>query len=299
MADIDSVGDALASFLSSVIYPDGESAASITGTPAVIKRGWLQDKDVTGGDCSLSTGVDFVTVIDTRSGWKLLSEPLGRPWRANTDIDPTISVTTSGNSATVSVTAGAVASGIVGLVITPASGSVIPPRATAAYAVKQTDTPTTIASALASVIPGAVASGASLSVPSAARITGVVGGYAAVSRVTRWQSQRFQITVWSGSPEARGKLGGSLDAALSACDGLTDVDGSGILLTAAGQFNDDSAANPSIYRRDMLMDVRYGTVQSQTVPKVLFGVGVLSAPGREFANFGAYPLPDGPVLLTS
>ncbi|WP_019091746.1 hypothetical protein [Komagataeibacter europaeus] len=293
MADIVSIARAIVEQMEAIVYPSGTGAASVTGRPTQIFRGWLTQDDYAGADCTLNRGVDFITVMDLQAGWRRIDEPLGRPWRQEVTIPATVSVTTEGNTATVALQADATPAGIVGMRIR-SDGTTIPDRSVAAYAVQATDTATTIAAALAAQIPGATSSGSIVTVPGATDLSGAVGGYAPAVRTARRQQQLFQVTVWSASTQARDALGTALDNGMAFLDWLTDANGSTFQIESRGNWNNDAAQNSGIFMRPFRFICTYDTDVRENMAQMLFGTEVFSLPGGQTINTG-----DGPLLAVS
>ncbi|PYD63560.1 hypothetical protein [Gluconacetobacter entanii] len=293
MADIVSISRAIVSQMEVIAYPSGKANPSVTGRPTKIFRGWITQADYTGADCALGNGVDFITVMDLKGGWRRIDEPLGRPWRQEVTIPATVSITTEGNTATVTLQANATPSGIVGLRIR-SNGTTIPDRSVAAYAVQATDTATTIAAALAAQIPGATSSGATIAVPGATDLSGAAGGYAPAVRVARRQQQLFQVTVWSASTKARDALGTAIDNGMAFIDWLTDANGSTFQIESRGNWNNDAAQNSGIFMRPFRFIATYDTDLRENMAQMLFGTEVFSLPGDRTITTG-----DGPLLATS
>ncbi|MFT8439840.1 hypothetical protein [Acetobacter fabarum] len=285
MADIVSVSRAIVAQMAAIVYPNGKGVASVTGRPTKIFRGWITQGDYEGSDCSLRRGVDFVTVIDLQGGWRRIDEPLGRPWKQGEAIPATVGIDVAGVAATVSLQPDTAPSGIVGLRIR-SNGSAIEDRAVAAYAVQATDTEATIAAALAAQIPGATASGASVTVPEAVVMEGAVAGYSNAVRVARRQRQLFQVTIWSASPDARDALGTALNNGMAFTDFLTDADGSTFQIETRGDWNNDAAQNNGIYMRPCRYVATYDTDTRTVMAQMLFHSAGLTPHGGDTVTTG-------------
>ncbi|GCE85158.1 hypothetical protein [Komagataeibacter diospyri] len=279
MADIVSISHAIVAQMAAIAYPNGKGKPSVTGRPTKIFRGWITQADYTGADCALRNGVDFITVMDLQGGWRRIDEPLGRPWRQDgTPVPATVSVTTDGTTATITLQDGATPAGIVGLRLR-SDGAAIPDRSVAAYAVQPTDTVASIAAALADQIDGATSSGAIVSVPGATTLEGAVGAYAPAVRTARRQQQLFQVTVWSATPSARDALGTAIDSGMAFIDWLTDANGSTFQIESRGNWNNDAAQNSGIFMRPFRFIATYDTDMRENMAQMLFHSGVMSLPG--------------------
>ncbi|MBO1361779.1 hypothetical protein J2D73_18515 [Acetobacter sacchari] len=285
MADIGTVANALAYTIDGIVYPSGDSSASLTGARTIIKRGWFTDADLTG-ECSIKGGTDYVYVMPIQGGWKDLPAPLGMPWSEGDVTPATVALAVSGQTVTVSLTSGATPLGNAGIRIDHSTDASIEPNSVALYAVQTTDTATTIAAALAALIPGSTSSGAVVTVPSAVSLTARAGGSATAKRITRRQSQLFTVSVWSGSWEGRDKLGHALDAALSGISFITSKNGTKELIQFAGSYDIDTMQSQSIFRRDLRYAITFDTTQHEQDAQLLFGGFNVLLNGSETVKIG-------------
>lgn len=286
MSDISSVAAGLAQLCSSLLYPNGTDAASFSGRRTIIQRGWLTEA-VMSGICGPQGRTDYVLVMPVQGAYRTIPEPLGWPWETGPITAPTVSLSIAGNTATVSIAAGSVPFGNVGLQVRADANAPFPDRLAAVHAVQSSDTPATIAAALAAFFPGATVQGPTLTIPHAVGLTPATGGTGTATRITRRQQQLFLVTLWSASPEGRDALGSALDGALSGVTWFAASDGAQCQLKFAGSADIDTMQAQSLYRRDMRFNVIYDTTQNQAAAQMLFGAGVVHV-----------QTPDGPVIQT-
>ncbi|BCI68091.1 hypothetical protein AAJCM20276_27150 [Acetobacter aceti] len=289
MTDIAGVSTALAQAADAIIYPNGDSTASITGRRTIIRRGWITNDDYSG-ECSLQSGIDYVFVTALSGAFKPVACGLGMPWREISAIPATVSIETSGNSATVVFPAIGQASGIVGLHITPDEKGAIPARSVVGHVVTATDTPASVAAALATLIPGASSSGATVTIPHAASLHGAVGSYSDIARVTRRQQQLFNVSIWIGTWSARDDLGFAIDAGMSGDPFFPAPDGSMILVESAGSYDIDTMMQQGVWRRDLKFRCTFDTLQTDTAAQVLFTILNVDAPGDVSISLSDWPL---------
>lgn len=286
MPDISSVASGLAQLCASLLYPNGTNAASISGRRTIIRRGWLTETDMSG-ICGPQGGTDYVLVMPVQGAYRTIPEPLGWPWETGPITAPTVSLSVAGNTTTVLITAGETPVGNIGLQVRADANAPFPDRLAAVHSVQPSDTPETIAAALAAFFPGATTQGATLTVPHATSLTQATGGTGTATRITRRQQQLFLVTLWSGLPEGRDALGAALDGALSGVVWFAASDGAQCQLKFAGSADIDTMQAQGLYRRDMRFNVIYDTTQTQAAAQMLFGAGVVHV-----------QTPDGPVIQT-
>ncbi|MCQ9154078.1 hypothetical protein [Acidomonas methanolica] len=277
MTDISQVSLALAYVCAQAIYPQGLSAASITGRQTVIRRGWLLPNDMYSAQ-SVRDSVDYVTVTAALEGFRPVAEPLGWPWREGATIAPTVGVSCSGAVANVTAPASGAVCGVVGLRWETGAATAV----TAAYAASSGDTAASIAAGLAAGLPGATARGASVGVASGV-LTGQVAGYGQSVRVTRRQNQKLRLSIWTSSAMARDALGSALDTALAGMGWLATLDGGEARLSFDGAGDVDTLQVQSLYRRDLVFNVLFDTIESQWAAQMLFRAGAFSGPEFEVA----------------
>jgi hypothetical protein len=112
---------------------------------------------------------------------------------------------------------------------------------------------------------------ASLKIPGAVTLVARTAGVASVLQEWARQSQDVRISVWAPSPASRDAVCGALSAALAQISFLLLADGSSgrLIYRKTASFDDDQVA--SIYRRDFVFEIEYGTTISLQTPTMLFG----------------------------
>ena len=114
-------------------------------------------------------------------------------------------------------------------------------------------------------------SGAMLTVPGAvtlvARTAGVAGVVAEIAR----QAQEFRISIHAPSPATRDAVCSAIGPGLAQTAFLTLADGTAGRLEyrRTASFDDDQVA--SVYRRELIYEVEYGTTATVQTPVMLFG----------------------------
>lgn len=131
---------------------------------------------------------------------------------------------------------------------------------------QSTDTLTSIATALATLIPNASNVDAVISLPQAREITARIGGVGSEARELRRQTKDYRVTVWAPTTALRDTLGSALDAALSIDSDLTLSDNLPAFMVYARSMY---SQNTQIYRRDIVFSVNYATSQTLSAPQVV------------------------------
>ena len=260
MADLSDVESALLTVIVQIIYPGGTMVPSVTGSTTKIFRGW---PSTIGLNADLAAGTSSITIFsDPKATRETTRYP--RIWRTTSITAPSISMVTSGQS--VSFLGQGGTSQLVGVKIGDSAYSV---------AVDQADTPLSVASALAAIVPGATADGVTVNIPGSSSVIGRVAGLGTATMETRRQEQAFVVSVWCPDPGTRDKLAGLLDASLSSIDWLQFQDGSAGLIRYRETVETDTSENANLYRRDLIYNVEYPTITAMTSCQMLFGLGNL------------------------
>ncbi len=112
---------------------------------------------------------------------------------------------------------------------------------------------------------------ASLTIPAAVRMVARSAGVAAVLQEWARQEQEIRVSVWAPSPQARDAVCGVLGAGLAQIAFLALADGSAARLRYTMTASDDGDQVASVYRRDLVFNVEYGTTVTVQTPTMLFG----------------------------
>lgn len=244
MADESDIEAGLVALVGQACYPNAQ------GIPVKVYRGWPVPAQL---DADLAAGVVNVSVYPSDAESKT-TRHLPR-WVDLPVAPPTLALTASGNTVTVSGTAGR------------SNAAVAANGLTYVYPVSPADTPQTVAQGLAALIPGATPSGAVLTVPGAT-VTARVGGFGTSVRELKRQKKGYQITVWAGTPELRDAVAPLADAALAAVDDLPLPDGFSARLLYERSRSSDRAEKDGLYRRDLFYSAEFSTTQSATAAQV-------------------------------
>ncbi|GBR68914.1 hypothetical protein [Gluconobacter kanchanaburiensis] len=281
MTDASRVGLALAYNCAQVLYPQGLSGASVTGRQVVLRRGWLLPSDLFTAQ-NIRNNIDFVTVTMSPRKMPEWIEPLGRPWRVQQKVAPTVGVVVVDGTVKIVFSGDVTPAGVVAVWLDDVLYEGAP---SAAYAVMAQDTPETVAAALAAALSGGVATGAVISVPGR-MVNGHAGGYGQSVRVTRRQAQLYRVSIWTADATARETLASVLDTALAEQSWISTLDGREAQLRFQSVEDVDTMQNEALYRRDYFYELVFDTLQVQWASDMLCGIGTLSGEKGLPASFG-------------
>ena len=306
MADTADVERALVALCAGVLFPgggyayNGAAASAVLAPPPAspsagavpvvcrLYRGW-PGTDTLNAD--LAKGVAHVSVYPEAGGGRNTTRYLTKWWQAPRVAPTLTAAVTAGTMATTVIWGGTAAAGQLAGV---ALGAGMAP-ASYAHAVQATDTPASVAAALAGQIPGASADGAVMTVPNTACLARVVQGTRA-TWMTRQITQRYRVNLWCPSPQARDGLAATLDTALAQTFRLAMPDGTPALLRYGGTFVSDLPARLGEWNRALAVLVEYSTASVADLAAVLFPTGSVNGAGFIVPVSAVPPLP--PLIYT-
>lgn len=246
MASLTDVLKQVAAQIAALAYPNGTGQPSASGIPVRVYPGWP---------------VPNVLETDLQAGWahisvypygkdKKTTRYIGRGWEPLTDPVHTVVMTVVGSVVTLSGTISKQ-----NLLINLNGTSYV-------YAMQVTDTLTTAATALASMIPGASNAGPVITLTGAHGVFARVGGFGTAFKETKRQEQMVQIIIWANSPDARAAVADPLDSALSDSNNMSFTDGSAGIIRSAGSLMTDQLQKADLYRIDLFYSIDYATTQT-------------------------------------
>jgi hypothetical protein len=258
MADISDVANALVSLIAGVTYPAGTAEPSIVGLPVMIYQGWPNattlDKDLNGTAKKVHVSVyPGVTgrVTESFAFGLIPVNVVAATVEAAVDGD----VVTIGGSATAGQNLALLIDG-----------------APFGYTVQAADTPTSIATALATIISrsfAASSTGPALTIPGAKRISASAGGTATMLCPLERNDRFFMISIWAPSPDARDRLAALLDAALRRRTRIALPDGTQGVVRYRNDQQHDDLQKTGIWRRDINYAVEYLITDTVTATQVV------------------------------
>jgi len=279
MADLSDVENALVSLIAAAILPTptaylpGAVAATFSGAAVRIYRGWPNASEL-NADLTAAEPVANITVF-SRQGMTRLTTRYPRTPTIVSAPACTLSAEVSGASVEFS-----------GLCAAGQLAGVSYGQQAWVYPVLGSDTPASVASALAALVPGASSSGVVLTLATTtllaiARTSMSVG----VLTENRRQEQGFLVTFRCPDATGRDALVSAADAAFAAADFLPLADGSaaGPLHYAMTTVN-DVPEKAHEWRRDLTIRLEYPTTTLQQASRMMFGVQNTSIAGGPAAT---------------
>lgn len=253
MADTSDVEAALVTLAGSILYPGGVSAV---GIPMRIYRGAPASAQL---DTDLAAGVAHLTVFSapgfSRTTGGYLDGPVTTPGVV------TLTATVSGAAVTFGGTAGL--GQLAGVIVNGLPYT---------YACQATDTPSTVAAAIASRVSGASAAGPVVTFATTRPVIARTGGTGTSRTALRWQTQAFRLITWAPTPAARDTICSFLDAGLSGTPFVSLPDGQSGRLFWHNTTSDDVPQKEQLWKRDLLYTVQFATTQTVNAAQVLFGI---------------------------
>ncbi len=261
MSDISDVLDVLTTQCASFVYPNGTGQPSVCGSTVRVYPGWPTSSSL---DQDLQLGNVNVSIFPSGPERNVTRY---RPKQNVMSITAaTLTLTAAGNVVTVG--------GAMPSPFTAHNLALLVNKQPFIYSVQATDTLTSIATALATllaaVFPGTTSSGPIITLP--ANVVPIVARVGTTGLVTtEWerQQQRMQITIWAPEPTPRNQVSSTIKQAFSQIAFVTMPDGFGARVKAAGGSFSDSLEKAKTYRRDLFYEVEYATTVSQTLATVV------------------------------
>jgi hypothetical protein len=260
MADLSDVEASLVSLIAQTLYPNGTGNPSVTGVPAVVYAGWPTASRLDADLLALSTnqagGKVHVTVYPTKM--ERNTTRYMRQWQNVTLPAPTLTLTVSGQQVTVG-----------GTVSTPQNVMLMVGYRPFVYAVQPSDTLTSIATALATLVTGSTNAGPVVTLATNAILTAArVGASGTAIMEVRRQERVFQITVWADTPADRDATAKAIDPVLANIEFLVFPDTSAGRLIYKSSPVDDMVSKAVLYRRDLMYSVEYATTLVNTTTEI-------------------------------
>lgn len=292
MASVIDVSNALVNLISDTLFAPGylcgAATTSLQGPTVRVYPGWPNPAQL---DTDLLTGTVNVSVF-TDPGAARLTTRYEQVWQVQAPVAPTFLATVAGQAVTFSGTVST----------SQIAGIQLGGNAPATYRLLVNDTPSTVAEALAAMLPYAspTVNGATITFPST--VSGIVAKTASdvVSIMeTRRQEQTFRITVWAPNPTTRTLISEAIDNVMAYTRRLTFPDStvSNVPLSR-GTYIDDVPQVAHEWRRDLKYAIEYPTVYAQTQTPMLFEyVNINGSANNPVINNPIVP-DDDDILLT-
>lgn len=256
MIDLIDVQNALVTAIVNAVYPTGTANPSVTGNPVRIFAGWPEPealaRDLRGATANVSV-YPLPMERNTTTG--------APEWITAATNAPTLTVSVAGQSVTIG-----------GTVSVPQNVMIAVNGKPYSYGVQAADTTASIASSLAALISAdiaATASGSTVTIATAIRIKAAIGVQGIAVRELRRQAKHFQICIWAAKPDVRDTLAANIDIALAKIPRLALQYGFAAHLTYRGSRQFDDQQNAGIYRRDLMIEADFPTIETETETAIL------------------------------
>lgn len=277
MADISDVENVLKTTITAILYPTGTSHPSITGDLFAVVRGWPTSDDLNNKLQSVPPVI--IVSIYPQQVERRTTKYMPQDYVTNL---PAATVTATVNVAASTITIG-------GTIATPQNVAVIANGVGVSHAVQTNDTPTSIATALATLLTGAGITASSsgpvvtISGVPTSQIFARIGTLATIVREIRRQKRNLMVTFWCPSPAVRDTAVPAIDAALAKIDYINLPDGTAGRILYEHSNQTDGLLKAALYRRDLVYSVEYGTTIVDTAPQILIQRGTMHG-GNDPAN---------------
>ncbi len=247
MSELSQVLSTVTNYVTTAIYPNGTSQPSVAGVQVTIESGWPIQSQL---DQDLKSGYAHVSVYPTNQ--ERVVTKFGRQFYQNTLTVPTIVATVTYVAGTPTVT-------LTGTVTLPEVVMIVGDKVPYAHVVLMSDTLTTIATALAALIPGASSVGAVISMPeNFAAIAFVSSAVTATQELSR-QERAFMITVYAPNDTIRSSLAGAIDITMKQNYRMPMPDGVYAQVFYSHNDDFDNFEKSLIYKRVLYYIIQYAT----------------------------------------
>lgn len=261
MATLEDVLTTLATQISAYVYPNGTGLPSVTGKTIKVYPGWP-----TSSSLDQDLQADNVNV----SIYPVGPEHNVTRYRPKNNVmsiaAATLKLTAAGNVVTVG--------GVMPSPFTAHNLALLVDKQPFIYSVQPTDTLTSIATGLATLLavtfPGTTSSGPVITLPAnTVPVVARVGTTGVVTTEWERQSQRIQVTVWAADPTSRSQAAAAIRTGFSQIAFLNMPDGYAARVRSNGSTLSDILEKAKTYRRDLFFDVEYATTVTQTLATVV------------------------------
>ncbi|MBV9251100.1 MAG: hypothetical protein JO227_17850, partial [Acetobacteraceae bacterium] len=202
MADQSDVESVLVGLVAAALYPNGPTEPSVPGPDCRIYRGWPQSAAL---DADLSAGKINVTVFPSGDPGRVTSR-YSQEWFITQTSTPGLTITVDGNTVTLGGTADP--GQLAGILVNDQ---------TYVYRTQEGDSAELVAANLATLARAdqiVLLSGATLTIPGAAKVVGRVVADVPVLQEVRRQEQTLRITCWCPTPATRDSAASVIDQSL-------------------------------------------------------------------------------------
>jgi hypothetical protein len=258
MASLSDICNGLVGLAVQSVYPNGTAQPSVANKNIKAFEGWPVAEQL---DKDLLSDVINISVYPLSSEKNTSRYPTD--WQTQSISENTIGITVSGQALVLS-----------GSISTPQNVAIIVNNQSFVYAVQSSDTLTTIATGLASIVSASIVGVTSNSAvvnfpPSALIETAQVGGGGTLIREIRRQQRDFQITVWANNPSVREIVATTIDIAFAKQTFITLPDMTSARMVYKGSPQTDNFQKVGLYRRDFIYTIEFATTETQASTEIL------------------------------
>jgi hypothetical protein len=257
MSDINDVQSTLVTLLAQLCYPNGTGQPSAPGMPVKVYAGWPSESQL---DDDLRVGTVHVTVYP-RPGEEKNTTRYPKDWVELERASTTLAAVIDGQQVTLS--------GSLPSPFSPVNVSLLVSKQHYVYPVQVSDTLTSIATALATLLavdfPGTTSAGPVITLAPAARADAArIGVTGTLIRELRRQEKGFQMIVWANTPDARKAVVDAIDPTLADTERLVMPDTYSARLCYHSTNYSDNFQKAKLYRCDLFYSVEFATTQVTT-----------------------------------
>ena len=247
MATIADIENTLCALLVPVIYPNGVLMPSITGSNILLTPG----RPVSGVlDSQLSANASMVTVFPLHGSDKDVTKFSSKIWQ---QVSVNVGTLFGNISENVII--------ITGTVTVPQGILVTIDKVNYPYTVLISDTLDTICTNVAALIPGATASGNTITLNNGFSIASVhIIQQGQVARESKRQQKLFYVSVFSPNPTHRGIIGDAIETYLGDIERFYFADTTSAVIWYKTVNEYDSYQKQIVYQRDLVWNIEYPTM---------------------------------------
>jgi len=263
MADVTDVQNVLVGLISAWIYPNGSANPSALGFPVHVSSGWPVMANI---NQDLAVGIADITIYGT--DFETNTTRYVERWQTQTPVTPTLTLSASGRTITVG--------GTLPVPYVQQNLAVFVNDVPYTYAAQSTDTPTTIATALATLIaaavPGTSSAGQLITLPAGALLGALrVGGSGSTIKEIRRQNRLFNIGMWASTAAQRTAIANLIDPLLADLRGISMPDGFTARIVYRNSPQRDLSDKTPIFQRDLCYWIEFATTKTQNTAQVVVG----------------------------
>ncbi|VVC75998.1 hypothetical protein AQUSIP_12990 [Aquicella siphonis] len=274
MADIYDVQNTLTVLAANALYPNGLNAPSVVNTDVSIYPGWPLPKTLDAALTARQVHISIFPTVMARATTRFDTQYL-----AETVNPATLTLTADDEARTITVG---------GTISTPQTCLLKINGYDYAYSVQATDTLNTVAAGIATLIPGAYATGNLIFLSALRSITVNISTSGTASREFAREERVLFMSCWCPTPQIRAAAVQTLNTAFAATPRIVLPDGYYAHLVCTGTRDVDELQKVKCYRGDLELTVEYAITQTETAYTV----------GENIANVNLEPvLPAGKLLL--